>query len=167
MDNALNEFIFPRYAILNISLKNFFASPSRFSFISMSSDLSFSFFSPSALRFRLPFFRFGSAKVEIFLYFLQTFLKFLFFAFVYSSLSFNPFRPCAFWFFFSLFGVAKVRFFFHFRKKYFKIFSRFFSTLFSIFQAALRCPLFDAPVCFGTAKVRLFYLSRKASMLLF
>ena len=120
---------------LNISLKNFCASPSRFRFISIALRLwRFSFFLLSALRFQLPFFRFGSAKVEIFFLSASFFLKILFFVFLAPSLIFNPFQHRAFWFVFPLFGVAKVRFFFHFCKKFFKLFSRFFSALFSILR---------------------------------
>ena len=64
---------------LNISLKNFCASPSRFGFISVALRLwRFSFYSLSALRFQLPFFRFGSAKVEIFFLSASFFWKFYF-----------------------------------------------------------------------------------------
>ena len=147
---------------LNISLKNFCASPSRFCFISVALRLwRFSFYLLQALRSQLPFFRFGSAKVEIFFLSASFFLKILFFVFLAPSLIFNPFQRRAFWFVFPLFGVAKVRFFFHFCKKFFKLFSRFFSALFSILKAALRCPFFVNPFRFGTAKVRFFfYLSK-------
>ena len=64
---------------LNISLKNFCASPSRFRFISIALRLwRFSFFLLQALRFQLPFFRFGSAKVEIFFLSASFFWKFYF-----------------------------------------------------------------------------------------
>ena len=76
----------------------------------------------SALRFQLPFFRFGSAKVEIFFLSASFFLKILFFVLLALLLIFNPFQPCAFWLVFPLFGVAKVRFFFHFCKKFFNFF---------------------------------------------
>ena len=169
---------------LNISLKNFCASPSRFRFISIALRLwRFSFFLLSALRFQLPFFRFGSAKVEIFFLSASFFWKF-YFSFslplrsfsIPSSIALSGLcSPClglqrwdsffisarSFVFVVPLFWGWNVFLIFHFLKKFFKLFSRFFSALFSILKAALRCLVFVIPFRFGTAKVRFFfYLSK-------
>ena len=120
---------------LNISLKNFCASPSRFRFISVALRLwRFSFFFAVSLALSVSLLSFRECKGRNLFSFCKFFLKILFFVFLAPSLIFNPFQHRAFWFVFPLFGVAKVRFFFHFCKKFFKLFSRFFSALFSILR---------------------------------
>ena len=108
---------------LNISLKNFCASPSRFRFY-LYRLAAVEVFILFAVSLALPasLLSFRECKGRNLFSFCKFFLKILFFVLLAPLLIFNPFQPCAFWFVFPLFGVAKVRFFFHFCKKFFNFF---------------------------------------------
>ena len=132
--NVVDSYL-PVMLHLNISLKNFCASPSRFCFISVALRLwRFSFCLLSALRFQLPFFRFGSAKVGIFFLSASFFWKFYFpfclplcsFS-IPSSLALSGLcSPCL--------GLQKWDSFFIPARSFFIFFSRFLFALFSMLK---------------------------------